>query len=73
MIADHYRKKAVKYKMGPSSEDVWELRTEPATDAFQGDFKALEKEMKIAARREEEERGGGAMVKVSDVVGTTAD
>jgi len=64
MIADHHRKKAVKYKTGPSSEDVWELRTEPATDAFQGDFKALEKEMKIAAQWEEDERRGGGTVKV---------
>jgi hypothetical protein len=45
-IRDHYRKKAIKYKTGPSSEDVWEVRTEPLRDAFQGDFAALEKQMK---------------------------
>ena len=44
-IADHYRKKAIKYKQGPSSEDVWEMRTEPVKDAFQGDLEALEREV----------------------------
>ncbi|KAL1967270.1 hypothetical protein VTN77DRAFT_3316 [Rasamsonia byssochlamydoides] len=48
MIRDHYRKKAIKYKTGPSSEDVWEVRTEPLTNAFQGDFAALERQMKEA-------------------------
>lgn len=46
MIRDHYRKKAIKYKTGPSSEDVWEVRTEPVKNAFQGDFAALERRMK---------------------------
>jgi hypothetical protein len=46
MIRDHYRKKTIKYKTGPSSEDVWEVRTEPLKDAFQGDYAALEKEIK---------------------------
>lgn len=44
-IADHFRKKAVKYKQGPSSEDVWEMRTEPVKDAFQGDLEALERQV----------------------------
>jgi Protein of unknown function (DUF3128) len=44
-VADHYRKKAIKYKQGPSSEDVWEMRTEPVKDAFQGDLEALEREV----------------------------
>ncbi|KAF7595159.1 hypothetical protein BBP40_007126 [Aspergillus hancockii] len=44
-IGDHYRKKAIKYKTGPSSEDVWDLRTEPVRNACEGDFAALEKEM----------------------------
>jgi hypothetical protein len=26
MIRAHYKKKALKYKLGPSSEDVWESR-----------------------------------------------
>ncbi|OKL59096.1 hypothetical protein UA08_05869 [Talaromyces atroroseus] len=43
MIRDHYRKKAIKYKTGPSSEDVWEVRMEPLEGAFQGDFDALER------------------------------
>jgi Protein of unknown function (DUF3128) len=52
MIRDHYRKKAIRYKTGPSSEDVWEVRTEPLRGAFEGDFAALERLMK------EEEEGG---------------
>jgi len=44
-IRDHYRKKAIKYKTGPSSEDVWEVRTEPLRGAFEGDFAALERQM----------------------------
>lgn len=44
-IRDYYKQKAAKYKSGPSSEDVWDVRTEPARNAFQGDFIALEKEM----------------------------
>ena len=42
-IRDHYRKKAIKYKTGPSSEDVWDLRMEPVKDAFNGDFVAYER------------------------------
>jgi hypothetical protein len=26
IIRAHYKKKSLKYKLGPSSEDVWELR-----------------------------------------------
>ncbi|KAE8350758.1 hypothetical protein BDV28DRAFT_138530 [Aspergillus coremiiformis] len=55
-IRDHYRKKAIKYKTGPSSEDVWDLRTEPVRNAFEGDFVALEKEM----HEEETQKAGGA-------------
>jgi hypothetical protein len=45
-IKDHYRKKAVKYKQGPSSEDVWSVRTEPVKDAFQGDLEKLEADIR---------------------------
>lgn len=45
-IRDHNRKKAIKYKTGPSSEDVWDVRMDPASESFKGDFAALEKEMK---------------------------
>ncbi|KAK2795431.1 hypothetical protein FQN52_005197 [Onygenales sp. PD_12] len=55
MIADHYRKKAVKYKTGASSEDIWDVRTEPVKDAFQGDFAELERRMKEAERGAEVE------------------
>ncbi|EAW08001.1 EMI1 family protein [Aspergillus clavatus NRRL 1] len=57
VIRDHYRKKAVKYKTGASSEDVWDLRGEPVEDAFQGDFAALEREMK--AEEEANRKAGG--------------
>lgn len=57
-IRDHNRKKAIKFKTGPSSEDVWDLRTEPARDAFQGDFAALEREMKA---EEEANQNAGAV------------
>ncbi|KAI9683754.1 MAG: hypothetical protein M1822_005944 [Bathelium mastoideum] len=33
-IREHYRKKEVVWKMGPSSEDVWEVRREPLVGAF---------------------------------------
>lgn len=42
-IADHYRKKAIKYKQGPSSEDVWEMRTEPIQNAFKGNLEEVER------------------------------
>ncbi|KAF9887667.1 hypothetical protein FE257_009760 [Aspergillus nanangensis] len=45
-IRDHNRKKAIKYRTGPSSQDVWDMRTSPVEGAFQGDFAALEREMK---------------------------
>lgn len=54
-IREHNRKKAIKFKTGPSSEDVWDLRMEPARNAFDGDFVALEREMKA-----EEEASGNA-------------
>ena len=41
-IKEHYRKKAVKYKTGPSSEDIWQARTEPVKDAFQDSLEELE-------------------------------
>jgi hypothetical protein len=46
MTRDHYQKKAIKYKTGPSSEDVWEVRREPLKGAFQGDYAALERQIK---------------------------
>ncbi|KAL4928264.1 EMI1 family protein [Aspergillus undulatus] len=48
VIREHNRKKAIKYKTGPSSEDVWEVRMEPVKAPFQSDFAALEREMKAA-------------------------
>ncbi|KAK4937236.1 hypothetical protein LTR10_022068 [Elasticomyces elasticus] len=43
-IQDHYRKRAVKWKTGPSSEDVWEVREEPVKGAFGGNFEEWEEE-----------------------------
>ncbi|KAL4959407.1 EMI1 family protein [Aspergillus stella-maris] len=40
-IREHNRKKAIKYRTGPSSEDVWDIRMEPVKDAFQGDFNTM--------------------------------
>ena len=28
MIREHYKRKALKYKVGPSSEDIWDSRDE---------------------------------------------
>jgi hypothetical protein len=42
VIKDHYRTKAIKYKTGPSSEDIWKVRTEPVKDAFQDSLEDLE-------------------------------
>lgn len=36
MIMARYKEKAGKYKTGRSSEEVWEVRTEPLRDAFCG-------------------------------------
>ena len=44
-IQEHYRKKAVKWKTGPSSEDVWEVRTEPVKNPISGNFVELEAEL----------------------------
>lgn len=41
-IQDHYRQKAIKWKTGPSSEDIWQVRTEPVKDAFQDNLEELE-------------------------------
>ncbi|EED14919.1 conserved hypothetical protein [Talaromyces stipitatus ATCC 10500] len=58
MIRNHYRKKAVKYKTGPSSEDVWEVRMEPLKGAFQGDWEKLEREMNLAEKQQQEKNQG---------------
>ena len=49
-IQKHYEGRARKYKEGPSSEDVWEMREEAVQGAFEGDLEAVEEEM----RRERE-------------------
>lgn len=41
-IQDHHRQKAIKWKTGPSSEDIWEVRNEPVKDAFQDNLEELE-------------------------------
>jgi hypothetical protein len=44
-IQEHYRKKAVKWKTGPSSEDVWKVRTEPVKNPISGNLAELEAEL----------------------------
>ncbi|KAK5056639.1 hypothetical protein LTR84_012171 [Exophiala bonariae] len=41
-IREHYQKKIIKYKTGPSSEDVWEVRDVPVQDSMQGNLEELE-------------------------------
>ncbi|KAI9798695.1 MAG: hypothetical protein M1825_005022 [Sarcosagium campestre] len=43
-IQDFYRKREVKYKLGPSSEDVWRIRSEPVLGAFSEDPNALDEQ-----------------------------
>lgn len=60
MVQEHYRQRAGKYKVGPSSEDVWEVREEAVVGAFAGDLEALEREEREVERegeRGERERG----------------
>jgi len=50
MIQEHYQKKLNRWKMGPSSEDVWEMRMERLPEEpFMGDLKAAE--TKLAEER----------------------
>lgn len=56
VIREHNRRKAIKYKTGPSSEDVWEVRMEPVKSAFQGDFAALEREMEAEEKAQAQAR-----------------
>ena len=44
-IQDHYAGKVEKYRTGPSSEDVWEVREEKVEGAFEGDLEAAEREI----------------------------
>lgn len=50
-VQDHYRQRAVKYKVGPSSEDVWEVRLERIEGAFEGDLEKLEREEEARKRK----------------------
>ena len=60
MISDHYRKKATKYRTGPSSEDIWEVRKKPLEGAFEGDFAALERQMKEQEDGQSQAQGQGS-------------
>ena len=53
-IQRHYEGRAKKYRVGPSSEDVWEIREARVEEAFEGDLEALEREI-----RERERSGRG--------------
>ncbi|MCJ1287527.1 hypothetical protein MMC26_006879 [Xylographa opegraphella] len=50
-IQEHYEERARKYKVGPSSEDVWEMRREIVEGAFEGDLEALEEELRKEGKR----------------------
>ena len=50
-IQEHYEERAKKYKIGPSSEDVWEMREEIVEGAFEGDLEAVEEEYKREGKR----------------------
>lgn len=43
-IRDHYKLREMKYRIGPSSEDVWKPRTRMVETAFDGDLEAVERE-----------------------------
>ncbi|MCJ1302228.1 hypothetical protein MMC08_005031 [Hypocenomyce scalaris] len=58
-VQEHYRRRAAKYKVGPSSEDVWDVRGERVEGAFEGDLEALEEEERRRSRRREEGDVGG--------------
>ena len=51
-VQDHYRQRAVKYKVGPSSVDVWEVRLERIEGAFEGDLEKLEREEEESRMRQ---------------------
>ncbi|MCJ1417936.1 hypothetical protein MMC32_004281 [Xylographa parallela] len=50
-IQEHYEERAKKYKIGPSSEDVWEMRKEIVEGAFEGDLEAVEEELRKEGKR----------------------
>ncbi|MCJ1292786.1 hypothetical protein MMC34_004339 [Xylographa carneopallida] len=50
-IQEHYAGRARKYQVGPSSEDVWEMREEIVEGAFEGDLEAVEEEWRKAGKR----------------------
>jgi hypothetical protein len=51
-IQEHYRKKAVKWKTGPSSEDIWEVRTEPVQNPISKSLVELEAQLAAEKARE---------------------
>lgn len=68
MIKEHYRKKALKYKVGPSSEDVWEGREKKMEwgEAFSEGVEELlpgesDAEWNIRERKRREGKNGGTV------------
>lgn len=43
-VIEHYRDRETKYRVGPSSEDVWVSRERMISGAFEGDLEAVERE-----------------------------
>lgn len=52
-VLEHYQMRETKYRVGPSSEDVWVQRETMLVGAFEGDLEAVMAEEK--RRREEVE------------------
>jgi len=44
MIMARNKEKAMKWKTGPSSEDIWNVRTEPVKKPFSGAVATLERD-----------------------------
>ncbi len=56
-VREHYRQRETKYRVGPSSEDVWRQRERRVEGAFEGDMvKAEEAERRWREREEGEGR-----------------
>ncbi|KAL8947446.1 MAG: hypothetical protein Q9222_006274 [Ikaeria aurantiellina] len=53
-IREHYKLREMKYKVGPSSEDVWKPRTRMVEGAFERSLEADERAEAEAARRTDE-------------------
>ena len=68
-IRERHREKAIKFKTGPSSEEIWQVRSEPVRDAFQDSLEELEEQIqkwKLANPDAEDpwEKSAGQVMKI---------